>query len=50
MDINCATIINQAEIENKNTDGLSFLALTVSNLEYLFHNNTNIPDNIKTYN
>ena len=47
MDINCATIINQAEIENKNATGLSFLALAVSNLEYLFHNNTNIPDNLK---
>ena len=45
--INCATIINQAETENKNKIGLSFLALAVSNLEYLFHNNTNIPDNLK---
>jgi hypothetical protein len=45
--INCATITNQAETENKNTVGLSFLALAVSNLEYLFHNNTNIPDNLK---
>lgn len=45
--INCATITNQAEIKNKNTVGLSFLALAVSNLEYLFHNNTNIPDNLK---
>ena len=47
MDINCATILNQDEIEKKNTIGLSFLALAVSNLEYLFHNNTNIPDNLK---
>ena len=47
MDINCATIINQSEIEQKDTIGLSFLALAVSNLEYLFHNNTNIPDNLK---
>ena len=47
MDINCATIINQEEIKKKNTIGLSFLALAVSNLEYLFHNNTNIPDNLK---
>lgn len=45
--INCATIINQAETENKNKVGLSFLALAVSNLEYLFHNNTYIPDNLK---
>ena len=47
MDINCATIINQAEIEQKDTIGLSFLQLAVSNLEYLFHNNTNVPNNLK---
>ena len=47
MNIDCATIINQAETENKNKVGLSFLALAVSNLEYLFHNNTTIPDNLK---
>ena len=47
MDINCATIINQAEIENKNASGLSFLALAVLNLEYLFNNNTNVPNNLK---
>jgi len=47
MDINCATIINKAEIENKNAYGLSFLALAVSNLEYLFHNDSTIPDNLK---
>jgi hypothetical protein len=45
--INCATNTNQAKTENKNKVGLSFLALAVSNLEYLFHNNTNIPDNLK---
>jgi hypothetical protein len=45
MDINCATIINKAE--NKNAYGLSFLALAVSNLEYLFHNDSTIPDNLK---
>jgi len=38
--------INQTEIE-KNKTGLSFLALAVSNLEYLFHNNENIPENLK---
>jgi len=38
--------INQSEIE-KNKTGLSFLALAVSNLEYLFHNNENIPENLK---
>jgi len=38
--------INQSEIE-KNKTGLSFLALAVSNLEYLFHNNENIPEKLK---
>ena len=38
--------INQSEIE-KNKTGLSFLSLAVSNLEYLFHNNENIPEKLK---
>jgi ankyrin repeat protein len=44
--------IELLRIENNNISmieqhGLSFLALAVSNLEYLFHNGTTIPENLK---